>query len=47
MSDAFPSCHGRQWRSEASETRMTGRCWNYFQPGYEDVVEWDLVAIEE
>ncbi|MET0771999.1 MAG: hypothetical protein ABWZ82_02860 [Candidatus Limnocylindrales bacterium] len=47
LSDPFPSCNDRQWRITDSATRITGRCWQYHEPGYEDVVEWDLVAIEQ
>jgi hypothetical protein len=47
MNDQFPSCNDRQWRIEESATRITGRCWQYHGSGYEDVVEWDLVATEQ
>jgi hypothetical protein len=45
--DQYPSCGNRQWRITADATRITGRCWNDREPGYEDVVEWDLVANDE
>lgn len=45
-SDQYPSCGNRQWRFAAEDTTISGRCWNYREPGYEDVVEWDLVARE-
>jgi hypothetical protein len=47
MTDPYPSCSDRQWRVAATDTRITGRCWNYHEPGYEDVVEWDLIATEQ
>ncbi|MFN8520452.1 MAG: hypothetical protein U0667_13880 [Chloroflexota bacterium] len=46
-SDQYPSCANRQWRISSGDTRITGRCWNYHESGYEDVVEWDLVATDE
>ncbi len=45
--DQYPSCANRQWRISSHDTRITGRCWQYHESGYEDVVEWDLVAKDE
>lgn len=47
LGDARPPCFGRQWRIPADETRISGRCWRYDEQGYEEVIEWDLVAVEE
>jgi hypothetical protein len=45
-SDPYPSCANQQWRITQDDTRITGRCWTYRGPGYEEVVEWDLVAVD-
>lgn len=45
--DQYPSCGNRQWRIAEDATRLAGRCWRYREPGYEDVVEWDLVARDQ
>lgn len=45
--DQYPTCANRQWRFAVEDTRIAGRCWNYHERGYEDVVEWDLVAKDQ
>jgi hypothetical protein len=46
LNDQYPSCDDRQWRITRDATRLVGRCWNTHEPGYEDIVEWDLTATD-
>jgi hypothetical protein len=40
--DARPGCAEYDWRIEADAPELTGTCWRYDEPGYEQRFEWSL-----
>ena len=39
---ARPLCHAFDWRIERDAAELTGTCWRYDEPGYEQRFTWDL-----
>jgi hypothetical protein len=46
VGDPRPLCAAYDWRMERDASQLTGTCWRYDEPGYEQRFDWDLRDVD-